>query len=104
MQRLYLLVVDVAICYYLAFFHFWYNPRPDPPINYSSDFVGSSHTYCEASYQFLIFDNFPDHISPIIAISYVWMQICNAVAVAKILNATLILPVLKQDQIWKDQT
>ena len=32
------------------------------------------------------------------------MQICNAVAVAKILNATLILPVLKQDQIWKDQT
>lgn len=33
-----------------------------------------------------------------------FMQICNAVAVAKILNATLILPVLKQDQIWKDQT
>ncbi|XP_056171069.1 protein PECTIC ARABINOGALACTAN SYNTHESIS-RELATED isoform X1 [Syzygium oleosum] len=31
-------------------------------------------------------------------------SICNAVAVAKILNATLILPVLKQDQIWKDQT
>ncbi|KAK4763940.1 hypothetical protein SAY87_013378 [Trapa incisa] len=32
------------------------------------------------------------------------IAICNAVAVAKILNATLILPVLKQDQIWKDQT
>ncbi|KAH9313206.1 hypothetical protein KI387_028241, partial [Taxus chinensis] len=32
------------------------------------------------------------------------IAICNAVAVAKILNATLILPILKQDQIWKDQT
>ncbi|CAK9175993.1 unnamed protein product [Ilex paraguariensis] len=32
------------------------------------------------------------------------IAICNAVAVAKLLNATLILPVLKQDQIWKDQT
>ncbi|KAJ7945459.1 O-fucosyltransferase family protein [Quillaja saponaria] len=32
------------------------------------------------------------------------IAICNAVAVAKILDATLILPVLKQDQIWKDQT
>ncbi|GJM90252.1 hypothetical protein PR202_ga06514 [Eleusine coracana subsp. coracana] len=30
--------------------------------------------------------------------------ICNAVAIAKIMSATLILPVLKQDQIWKDQT
>ncbi|KAK4791720.1 hypothetical protein SAY86_032133 [Trapa natans] len=36
--------------------------------------------------------------------SYMLRVICNAVAVAKILNATLILPVLKQDQIWKDQT
>ncbi|GMP82615.1 hypothetical protein CsSME_00036839 [Camellia sinensis var. sinensis] len=32
------------------------------------------------------------------------IAICNAVGVAKIMNATLILPVLKQDQIWKDQT
>ncbi|GAB4829265.1 hypothetical protein Ancab_018932 [Ancistrocladus abbreviatus] len=32
------------------------------------------------------------------------IAICNAVAVAKVMNATLILPVLKQDQIWKDQT
>ncbi|KAG9446548.1 hypothetical protein H6P81_012676 [Aristolochia fimbriata] len=32
------------------------------------------------------------------------IAIINAVAVAKIMNATLILPVLKQDQIWKDQT
>ena len=32
------------------------------------------------------------------------LQICNAVAIAKIMEATLILPVLKQDQIWKDQT
>ncbi|WOK96866.1 hypothetical protein Cni_G05574 [Canna indica] len=32
------------------------------------------------------------------------IAICNAVAVAKIMGATLILPVLKQDQIWKDQT
>nr|CAB3445657.1 unnamed protein product [Digitaria exilis] len=31
-------------------------------------------------------------------------EICNAVAIAKIMSATLILPVLKQDQIWKDQT
>ncbi|KAJ0038965.1 hypothetical protein Pint_22847 [Pistacia integerrima] len=33
-----------------------------------------------------------------------FVYICNAVAVAKIMNATLIMPVLKQDQIWKDQT
>ncbi|CAA6668025.1 unnamed protein product [Spirodela intermedia] len=32
------------------------------------------------------------------------ITICNGVAVAKILNATLILPELKQDQIWKDKT
>uniref|UniRef100_M8BSS2 O-fucosyltransferase family protein n=1 Tax=Aegilops tauschii TaxID=37682 RepID=M8BSS2_AEGTA len=32
------------------------------------------------------------------------IAICNAVAIAKIMEATLILPVLKQDQIWKDQT
>ncbi|KAM0822817.1 hypothetical protein ACQ4PT_071272 [Festuca glaucescens] len=32
------------------------------------------------------------------------IAICNAIAIAKIMNATLILPVLKQDQIWKDQT
>ncbi|KAL6629859.1 hypothetical protein ACP70R_029624 [Stipagrostis hirtigluma subsp. patula] len=32
------------------------------------------------------------------------IAICNAVAIAKIMGATLILPVLKQDQIWKDQT
>ncbi|CAO2037235.1 unnamed protein product [Urochloa humidicola] len=32
------------------------------------------------------------------------IAICNAVAIAKIMSATLILPVLKQDQIWKDQT
>ncbi|XP_037487656.1 histone-lysine N-methyltransferase ATXR6-like isoform X3 [Triticum dicoccoides] len=30
-------------------------------------------------------------------------RICNDVAIAKIMEATLILPVLKQDQIWKDQ-
>jgi hypothetical protein len=33
-----------------------------------------------------------------------FLQICNAVAIAKIMRATLILPVLKQDQIWKDQS
>lgn len=38
------------------------------------------------------------------AFNLVALQICNAVAVAKIMGATLILPVLKQDQIWKDQT
>lgn len=32
------------------------------------------------------------------------IAICNAVAIARIMSATLILPVLKQDQIWKDQT
>lgn len=32
------------------------------------------------------------------------ISICNAVAVAKMMNVTLILPILKQDQIWKDQT
>ncbi|XP_066324952.1 protein PECTIC ARABINOGALACTAN SYNTHESIS-RELATED-like [Miscanthus floridulus] len=32
------------------------------------------------------------------------IAICNAVAIAKIMRATLILPVLKQDQIWKDQS
>jgi hypothetical protein len=37
-------------------------------------------------------------------ISCFWLlHICNAVAIAKITSATLILPVLKQDQIWKDQ-
>ncbi|CAO2045890.1 unnamed protein product [Urochloa humidicola] len=30
-------------------------------------------------------------------------KICNAVAIAKIMSEKLILPVLKQDQIWKDQ-
>jgi hypothetical protein len=37
-------------------------------------------------------------------VSWIHLQICNAVAIAKIMSATLILPVLKQDQIWKDQT
>lgn len=32
------------------------------------------------------------------------IAICNAVAVAKIMNVTLIIPLMKQDQIWKDQT
>ncbi|KAJ7568150.1 hypothetical protein O6H91_01G020800 [Diphasiastrum complanatum] len=32
------------------------------------------------------------------------IQICNAVAVARIMNVTLIIPLMKQDQIWKDQT
>uniref|UniRef100_N1QYA7 O-fucosyltransferase family protein n=1 Tax=Aegilops tauschii TaxID=37682 RepID=N1QYA7_AEGTA len=32
------------------------------------------------------------------------IAICNAVAIAKTMEATLILPVLKQDQIWNDQT
>ncbi|CAD6251828.1 unnamed protein product [Miscanthus lutarioriparius] len=32
------------------------------------------------------------------------IAICNAVAIAKIMRATLILPVLKQDQILKDQS
>ncbi|KAJ0985527.1 hypothetical protein J5N97_003883 [Dioscorea zingiberensis] len=31
-------------------------------------------------------------------------MICNAVAVARLLNATLILPVLVQDLVWKDET
>ncbi|KAH7420398.1 hypothetical protein KP509_13G006000 [Ceratopteris richardii] len=32
------------------------------------------------------------------------IAICNVVAVAKIMNVTLIIPLMKQDQIWKDQT
>ncbi|XP_019176658.1 PREDICTED: uncharacterized protein At1g04910-like [Ipomoea nil] len=32
------------------------------------------------------------------------IAICNAVAVAKLMNTTLILPVLKQDRIWQDPT
>lgn len=31
-------------------------------------------------------------------------QIINAVAVARIMNCTLILPLFKQDSIWKDTT
>ncbi|XP_074326729.1 protein PECTIC ARABINOGALACTAN SYNTHESIS-RELATED-like isoform X3 [Apium graveolens] len=44
------------------------------------------------------------HGSHVLSDVFMQQQICNAVAVAKIMNATLILPVLKQDQIWKDQT
>ncbi|XP_024529661.1 protein PECTIC ARABINOGALACTAN SYNTHESIS-RELATED [Selaginella moellendorffii] len=32
------------------------------------------------------------------------IAICNAVAVARIMNVTLIIPLMKQDQIWKDKT
>lgn len=31
-----------------------------------------------------------------------WMQICNAVAVAKLLNATLILPHFHLNSVWRD--
>ncbi|CAI0462392.1 unnamed protein product [Linum tenue] len=39
-----------------------------------------------------------------LSVAMVEIQICNAVAIAKMMNATLILSVLKQDQIWKDHT
>ncbi|XP_066321266.1 protein PECTIC ARABINOGALACTAN SYNTHESIS-RELATED-like [Miscanthus floridulus] len=42
--------------------------------------------------------------SPVQSDAAVSPQICNAVAIAKIMRATLILPVLKQDQILKDQS
>lgn len=38
----------------------------------------------------------------ILVTHYLFMQICNAVAVASLLNATLVLPRFLYSNVWKD--
>ncbi|KAJ0985537.1 hypothetical protein J5N97_003893 [Dioscorea zingiberensis] len=50
------------------------------------------------------FGRIPSMLLPHGSIALTTAKICNAVAVARLLNATLILPVLVQDLVWKDET